>query len=198
MHEPLALANGMKIDPTTGRVMKRDLSFEVPTPMQAQEMVIAAKRKLVDLPDIPQKMNTVGVVLAYELFGLETIDIAIATGLSEAQVERIKSLAAFQDMRDAVRQSVLDSQTSEVRDLFTKFSREAVMKQRDLMHNAELEFVQQAAAKDILDRAGHRPADIIMETRTKQQAELTIRYIDDTNNERVDAIDITPIEGDSQ
>ena len=48
-----------------------------------------------------------------------------------------------------------------------------------------------AAAKDVLDRAGHRPADVI-EHKHSLEGGLTIEYID--HKDEIPTIDITPNE----
>ena len=55
--------------------------------------------------------------------------------------------------------------------------------------NSDNETTQLSAAKDILDRAGHRPVDVI-EHRHKMEGGLTIEYVEKKDD--IPTIDITP------
>lgn len=194
MSETIELADGTVINVDDGKVVKNDLTFDIPTMMDAQEIVITTKRKLADLPAVPKTMNTIGVVLTYVLFGLDSYEIAQATGLSEDQINRIKEKDEFSQMRETISQQVLNSQTSAVRQMFEKYSVEAAKHQLHLMKNSEMDMVQHSAAKDILDRAGHRPADIVVEQRNRSMSELTIRIVEDNDKDNdAGMIELNPI-----
>lgn len=180
--EPLTLADGRVIYPG-GRVVEEVLAtpqsgatlIEVPTNREAQQLVIATRRKVADLPDIPRTMNAISVVLSYTLFGLDDTDIALTAGIAEAQVERIKASDAYRSMYDNVVRSILDAETHVVRDIFQQHSRVAANVLVDGLHNGN-RGERMVAAKDFLDRAGHRPSDII-EHRHKLDGGLTIEIV---------------------
>lgn len=178
-HAPLKLAdgrlvysNGEIVDPSEAR----ETYIEVPTNREATQLVVAARRKLSDLPDVPRTMNTISVVLSYVLFGLSAEEIALATGLTEQQVGGIRMSDAFTQMHDTVVGSIIASETNDVRGLFVKHSRLAVDTMTRVLHTSKSEVNKIVVARDILDRAGHRPADIV-EHRHKMDGGLTIEII---------------------
>jgi hypothetical protein len=173
-NEPLRLADGSLIYPD-GDIREESVRVEVPTPHEAQQIVIATRRKLSELPEVPKTMNAVSVILSYTLFGLDVEEIAIATSLTIDQIARIKKSDAYTQMHDTVVRSVLDSETSVVRDLFVKQARNAagvIVRAMEEGTRAD----RMAAAKDILDRSGHRPSDVV-EHRHKLDGGLVIEIV---------------------
>ena len=175
-NEPLRLADGRMVYPD-GRVgiVGEPQLVEVPTHAEAQRIVTAARRKLSDLPEVPRTMNAVSVVLSYTLFGLDDEEIAIATGMSVDQIGRIKVSDPYTQMHEAIVRTVLDSETNVVRELFTKNARSAaqvVVRAMEEGTRAD----RMAAAKDILDRSGHRPSDVV-EHRHRMDGGLVIEIV---------------------
>lgn len=175
-NEPLRLADGRMVYPD-GRVgiNGEPQLVEVPTHAEAQRIVTAARRKLSDLPEVPRTMNAVSVVLSYTLFGLDDEEIAIATGMTVDQVGRIKVSDPYTQMHEAIVRTVLDSETNVVRELFTKNAKNAaqvVVRAMEEGTRAD----RMAAAKDILDRSGHRPSDVV-EHRHRMDGGLVIEIV---------------------
>lgn len=170
--EPLKLEDGSLLMPDGTVQRPQEEYIEVPTNRAAVKEITAVRRRVSELPDVPEKMNVVSVVLAYHLFGLPDREIGIATGLSEEQVGRIRMLDAFSSMMETVTESIAKQDMEDVRAMIEQNARNAVRKVSDLM-NADAEAVQLSAAKDILDRAGHRPADVV-EHRHKMEGGLHI------------------------
>lgn len=177
-NEPLKLADGRIVLPN-GMIGKAEEPqpelVEVPTNTEAQRLVVAARRKLSELPELPRAMNTVSVVLSYSMFGLDDDEIAIATNLSVDQIGRIKVGDAYTQMHDAIVRSILDSETEVVRDVFTKNASKAakvVVAALDEGTRAD----RMAAARDILDRSGHRPSDVV-EHRHRMDGGLVIEIV---------------------
>lgn len=189
----LTLHDGTQIDVMTGKKVKTTTtSYEIPNTTQAQDMVIATRRKLSDLPTIPEHMNVVGVILAYSLFGLAEDEVAIATGLPIDQIHRIKMMSEYDRMHTAVVEQVMKHETTQVKDYITQASMKAAKKMVELV-DSETEVVSQIAAKDILDRAGHRPADFIAEQRSKSETDLTIKFVKEDRTKPMPTIDLKPI-----
>lgn len=186
-NEPLILADGTKIDPATGKVVreKRQNFVEIPNASQAIAIVAKTKRSISELPLPPQKMNAVSLVLFYTMFGLADADIAITVGISRDQVKNIKSLPEYLAASQDIQASVLAHETNEVRDIFQKHARGAAEKIVEIAANADddnpLGF---AAAKDILDRAGHRPADVVLHKHGLDDS-LKIVYIQQQPSEQI-------------
>lgn len=193
-HEPLTLADGTQIDPSTGKPIREqsDAFIEVPSPSQAQELVVRAKRSVNELPMPPQQMNGVGLVAFYTLFGLNDTDIAIALDgkLTEDQVSNIRKLSVYKDFMASAKANLMETAQEQVRDLLGQHAIGAAKKviEHAKGDNDVLSF---KASQDILDRAGHRPADIV-EHRHKLEDALHIVIEHKDDNRSVPMIDVTP------
>lgn len=188
--EGLRLADGSVVLPS-GKVMKHNKQMvEVPSNCDAQRIVTATRRRIADLPSVPRTMNAVSVVLCYTLFGLADEEIAIATGMTVEQVGRVKMLEAYGSMQQTIVQQINENDASTVRSLFVAQSRAAATKLVDLVENGE-DSIALAAAKDVLDRAGHRPADVV-EHRHKMEGGLTIEVRRKDDTVQTPVIDVTP------
>jgi hypothetical protein len=177
-NEPLRLADGRLVYPggrADGEQIPTPTFVEVPTHREAQKLITAARRKVADLPEVPRTMNAVGAILSYSLFGLDDEEIAIATGLSVEQIGRIKVGDPYSQMYDGVVRTILDSETSVVRELLAKNARNAAAVMVDALQ-AGSRSDRMSAARDILDRSGHRPADVV-EHRHKMDGGLVIEIV---------------------
>lgn len=175
--QPLRLADGRLVYPgSRGLRAGQDTEFvEVPTQREAQKIVTQTRRKLSELPEVPRTMNAVGAVLSYTLFGLADDEIAIATGLSVDQIGRIKMSDPFTQMHDAVVRSVLDAETGVVRDLLQRKAYDAAQTMvAALAEGTRADRI--AAARDILDRSGHRAVDVV-EHRHRMDGGLVIEIV---------------------
>lgn len=185
--EPLILADGTKIDPSNGKVIReRNSSFiEIPTASQAVAIVARTKRNVNELPLPPQKMNAVSLVLFYSMWGLAENDIAITVNISRDQVNNIKKLPEYLAMSADIQQSILQHETNEVRDIFQKHARGAAQKIVEIASNADEDSVLGfKAAQDVLDRAGHRPADVVLHKHGLDDS-LKIVYIQQQPSETI-------------
>jgi hypothetical protein len=174
---PLRLADGRLVMPNgdiESEAPKRDF-VEVPTHAEAQRIVTATRRKISDLPEVPRTMNAVGIVLSYTLFGLDDEEISVATGLSVEQIGRLKVGDPYTQMHDAIVRSILDTETEVVRDLFTKNAKRAATTVIQALEEGSRSD-RMAAAKDILDRSGHRPSDVV-EHRHRMDGGLVIEIV---------------------
>ena len=174
---PLRLADGRLVMPNgdiESEAPKRDF-VEVPTHAEAQRIVTATRRKISDLPEVPRTMNAVGIVLSYTMFGLDDEEISVATGLSVEQIGRLKVGDPYTQMHDAIVRSILDTETEVVRDLFTKNAKRAATTVIQALEEGSRSD-RMAAAKDILDRSGHRPSDVV-EHRHRMDGGLVIEIV---------------------
>lgn len=178
--EPLRLSDGRVVYPdgridTFGDAPREPRLVEVPTHAEAQRIVTATRRKLSELPEVPRTMNAVGVVLSYTLFGLDDEEIAIATGMTVDQVGRIKVSDPYTQMHETIVRTVLDSETAVVRELFVKNAKSAAQVMVRAMDEGTRSD-RMAAARDILDRSGHRPSDVV-EHRHRMDGGLVIEIV---------------------
>lgn len=199
MSEPLELADGTLVDVATGRVinpsaidLQAEMYVQVPSNTQAQEIVTQTRRKISDLPDIPERMNTISIVLTYYMFGMDDEEIAIASGLRVEQVVSVKLLDAFSKMLDAVSKGILRNDKGEVQSIIEEAGVDAANNIKNLMYSDD-EDMKFKASKDILDRGGHRPADIL-EIRGQMSSTLKIEHVIRSDDMVAPVIDVVPIE----
>jgi hypothetical protein len=195
VHEPLVLADGTKIDPSTGGAIRDaadNVWTEVPSPSSAQALVVRARRSVNELPMPPQQMNGVALVAFYTLFGLCDTDIALALDgkLTEDQVANIRKLSVYKDFMASAKTNLLETANEQVRDLLQQHALSAA-KQVVQHAGSENDVLSFKASQDILDRAGHRPADIV-EHRHKLEDALHIVIEHKDDGAGVPMIDITP------
>jgi len=189
--EPLVLADGTKINPLDGKILKDDILVEVPNTREIQRDIVAARKRIADLPLPTEQMNTLSLVMAYSVFGLSDKDISSVLSLSEDQVHNIKMNNVYNELQKNLVQSIIHSDATEVRDLFVLNSKTSAQLFIDTVSDKEMGIgTRLSAANNILDRAGHRPADIV-EHRHKVEGGLRIEYVKKEEQD-IPTIDITP------
>jgi len=189
--EPLVLADGTKINPLDGKILKDDILVEVPNTREIQRDIVAARKRIADLPLPPEQMNTLSLVMAYTVFGLSDKDIASVLSISENQVHNIKMNNVYNELQQNLVQSIIHSDATEVRDLFVLNSKTSAQLFIDTVRDPEMGIgTRLSAANNILDRAGHRPADIV-EHRHKVEGGLRIEYVKKEEQD-IPTIDVTP------
>lgn len=188
--DALVLADGTKINPQTGEVINDEPAklVEVPSNIKAVQLVTQARKRVADLPDLPSKTNIIAAIVAYKMFGLDDIEIALALGITELQVGRIIVSDAYTQLHDAILQSVLNNEAGTVKDLFVKNARAAATDMVKMAATAEgaLKF---RAMRDVLDRAGMRPVDVI-EQRVSLEGQLQIVHIRRDNKDDLPTLNI--------
>ena len=185
-NEPLILADGTKVDPSTGKVVREKkyggALIEIPAPSEAQEIVARTRRGVADMPVPPAQMNALSLVCFYTMWGLSEQDVAVQLNLSIQQIKNIKKLEEYKKLHDDIFKSIMETEANDVRYIFQQKARNAAQKVVDLMdEDGALGF---AAAKDVLDRAGHRPADVV-EHRHRLENTLQIEYIKKEDNSKL-------------
>lgn len=189
--EPLVLADGTKINPLDGKILKDDILVEVPNTREIQRDIVAARKRIADLPLPTEQMNTLSLVMAYSVFGLSDKDIGSVLSLSQEQVHNIKMNNVYNELQQNLVQSIIHSDTTEVRDLFVLNSKTSAQLFVDTVNDSEMGIgTRLSAANNILDRAGHRPADIV-EHRHKVEGGLRIEYVKKEEQD-IPTIDVTP------
>lgn len=157
--EGLVLLDGTVIDPATGQPKnkskkKKKKYVEVPSNSEAQRLVMETHRKTVDLPDTPDRMNPISIVVCYHLFGLNSAQIAIATKLTLDQVEHIKTQDAYLKMYDEVTKRVLESDTDRVRNILVRGQTRAAERMVEFVDDEDEPSIAFNASKEILRMTG--------------------------------------------
>ena len=185
-NDPLHM-NGETLEDKSGNTL-----VEVPTHTDAQQQVVATRRRLIDLPDIPERMNTLGLVLSYELFGLFPNDIALATSLTLSQITNIMMLDAYTDLRAKVVDGIIEQDAQGVREVFISKAQRSAERIVELAESGRPD-IALAASKEVLDRGGHSVKQII-EHQHKMEGGLVIEVIKRDNSQEVPTIDMKPVE----
>ena len=174
----IKLPNGKIVTKVEPNKYKDALVLKSNTQLQIEEA--KARRKIEDLPIQNSKMNTISVVLAYHLFGLSVKDISLITKLPEEQISSIIMLPAFDEMMKEVTKAIIEKDTDDVRNYISMQTKAAAKKVIDIMENGPVKYALDAA-KDVLDRGGHRPVDIV-EHINRMDGELRIVHIKKDEN----------------
>jgi hypothetical protein len=107
-------------------------------------------------------------------------DIAHTLSIPLDQIHNIMSSDAYKELQDTFVSNIIESDLSDVRGMFVQKSRSAADVMFSLM-SSENEATRGSAAKDVLDRAGQRPVDVV-EHRHKMEGGLTIEYVEKKDN----------------
>jgi hypothetical protein len=185
--EVLVLADGTKIDKKTGGVVRDKIETpELLAETENDETVdedeigdikkrIPINRFLADLPGDVNSTRAIAVICGLTLFGLNDREISIVCNTDMDKVTAIKQSERFQDFSTGIIDNVMRAQSDNIRALFISNSKEAAdtivsgLKSKDFS-------LRYGVSKEILDRAGFRPADVV-EHRVKHENELKIVHI---------------------
>lgn len=187
--EPLVLADGRRINPVTGREVQSVAKvIALPTARDAIAAVTRARRKLSDLPAPPRASNALSVVLTYTNIGLSDEDIAIACDLTVEQVQRMRKTPAYAALSEAVTKALLETDSDDVRTYLAQHARLAAQSIVTAVQSQD-EAIALRASMDVLDRAGHRPADVV-EHRHRMEGGLTIEIIERSSANDVPSVPV--------
>tara|TARA_R100000750_G_C2311169_1_gene82528 strand:- start:203 stop:796 length:594 start_codon:yes stop_codon:yes gene_type:complete len=190
--EPLVLADGTKINPENGGVVSDEVFVKVPNTQELKREIVASRMRVSDLPIPPKQMNTLSVILSYSLQGISEFDIANILSIDEDKIITIKESDPYKELQSTIIKNITESDLSDVRGMFIQKSRGAAQVMFDVIEDTEIGIgTKMVAAKDVLDRAGQRPVDVI-EHRHKMEGGLTIEYVEKKDD--IPTIDITPEE----
>lgn len=195
--EPLVLADGTVIRPSDGSVDmsgNADDVVEVPRASEAQQLVVRTRKKIADLPEVPAKMNVVGVVFMYATLGMDDSEIAVATGLTEHNVASIKMSDIYTDIAKELQDNILQADADDIRSIVHAGAKEGAKKMLSFASQEQDKWLALSAARDLLDRDGHRAKDVV-EHRHKMEGGLVIEVVEKKHTELpvidIDAKEIT-------
>ena len=189
---PLVLADGTRINPINGLIIEEEVLVEVPNTEQIKREIVASRKRISDLPVPPEQMNTLSVIISYSLFGISDEDISSTLLIPLEQLHAIKSSDEYTNLQGQFIKNILESDLSDVRGLFVERSRSAANLMINTLEDNDVGLgTRLGVAKDVLDRAGHRPVDIV-EHRHKMEGGLTIEYVEKKDD--IPTINVTPKE----
>lgn len=185
----IPLADGRRLDPTTGEIVDPNKVKEKELPRQVaelslHEMASTENRSLRDLTQDIKLLNASAVVLMYETMGINDLELCQALNCNQEALDRVRASNEFTTLRNVFLDTVEEYLRKSVRGQFALASHKAALRMIEQMDSASSDIAQKAA-KDVLDRAGHRPADIV-EHRHAFEDELVIRVIDDKGIKEID------------
>lgn len=182
---PLTLYDGTRIDTDTGLIIGDFVDsvdhgevVPVPTHSEAVDIVLAAQKTVHDLPDVPVNMHPIAAVVSYSLFGLSDESIAVALDCSLDRVQRLKASQAYADFYREATTNLITAHEDEIRGVLLKSAHKAVSRVQQSL-NSDNESLAFAAARDVLDRAGYTPQQVVRHQHSMEN-ELQIHVVDRT------------------
>lgn len=151
------------------------------------------RRKLTDLPEV-SNMNVLSQIMCYDLFGLSVQDIATITKLTEQNVRTVLMSYDYGEFKKKMLASITETDKDNVREFIAANSKRAAEKVLEIMECGNPKYAL-PAAQDVLDRAGHRPVDVV-EHRSKMDNELRILFVSKNENDKkeLEAINVQDAE----
>lgn len=135
------------------------------------------KRTLADIDVDFARMNVVMLVASYTLWGLDSYAVSRVLNVSTGQVDALKMSDLYTRVQKQLIEAVRYAEAATVHGYLAAKSHAAARVVAASLTNPSGD-LRLAAAKDILDRAGFRPADRVEHTH-KFEDELRIRYVQD-------------------
>lgn len=156
-------------------------------------IVPLSRRSLLDLTLNAQQMAVVNNVLVYTLWGLPDDEIAIQCNCTTNDVNVVRDLDEYEKMRDALIGGIRASYTATAHGVISK---NAVTAANVVVSNLRSGSKRMAfdAARDILDRSGHRPADhasISINLNKGTDDQLVIRVVREADRPKIPTLDMT-------
>lgn len=153
------------------------ITQEINDAVESADYNAAVKRTLADVTVDTNKMNVIILVVAYTLWGLNSFAVSRLINASVEQVEALQSsdlyMKTLKEMQEAVRYN--DAATVHGYLSSKAISAAKVVAGSLVSPSADIRL---AAAKDLLDRSGFRPADRVEHVHMFED-ELRIRYMRD-------------------
>ncbi len=171
METTIDLPTGEKINAETGEV--------ITNPPAIRDDLTVAKSRRAD--DLPQHGTIFAVIAALQLWGLNKVEIAQAIRKPFEFVEAVIANEAYRLFRSELIDGVLEAEVEDVRQIFIQNSAKAARGLTAMLDSVVPE-VKLTATKEVLDRAGFRPADIV-EHRHRIENDLRIVYVGDKKDE---------------
>ena len=191
MSDVLTLADGTKIDKATGSVVRDQVApaelIDGDAPVAPTEddsdvdeiTAIKAKipvnRYMSDLPGDVNSTRAVAVIAALTLFGLNNREISYICNTDADKIDAIKKSQRFEDFSSGIIDNVMRAQSDNVRAMFVNNAKSAAEHIISGLKSKVPE-IRHMASKEILDRGGFRPADVV-EHRIRHENELKIVHI---------------------
>jgi hypothetical protein len=110
------------------------------------------------MPALPKQLNSFSALLVYTMSGLSDDEISVATGFTRDQIAWMRSQSAYNQLQAYMVEAVREQAQDDVKSILVAGTRRAANRVVDLV-DSEDDKVALAAAKDLLDRDGHKAAE---------------------------------------
>lgn len=194
----IKLHDGTLINTTTGKRFKPQSDIEkamtvISKNEEVADFVVPKRRYLDELPAKAELMNPIAVVLMYRLFGMHDDDIAYLISVPVEKIQALADMPEFAKLREVILGNIREFDQDLVRKTLNKNSIIAANAIVGMLSDEDASPGERlSAAKDILDRTGNRPADIV-EHRHSINGGLNIRIIKQAAVSELPIIDMEPV-----
>jgi hypothetical protein len=151
-----------------------------------------SRRSLLDLTLSADQMAVLNNVLVYTLWGLPDDEIAIQCNCSVPDVHTVRDLDEYSRMHDALLAGMRQSYSASAHGVISKAAVAAARVVVSSLRSSSVR-MQFDAARDILDRSGHRPADhsaININLNRGDDDALVIRVVRESDLPKIPTIDL--------
>lgn len=139
-----------------------------PRPLDARKSVDPAtfrpqhKRNLNELPAPPKTMNVVAVVFLYTMMGVGDREIADALGTTVPELDAMRQHTAYAEAFEAILNTFISSNSDMLQSRIAAYSHDALTSMAQLSSEGKMERSRFEASRDLLDRAGVSPKEVMM------------------------------------
>jgi hypothetical protein len=195
----LRLADGTLIDPLTRTPISMSAEEGGGVEESASPATVAdtitptVRRSLHDLKLSKHQMAIINNVLVYTLWGLPDDEIAIQCSCSISDVHSVRELSEYGLMHDSLVGGLRASYMASAQGIISNAAQHAatVVVNAAKKSSGRMQF---DAARDILDRSGHRPVDHAALSLSINDGgdDLVIRVVRESEKPRIPTIDMSP------
>lgn len=148
------------------------------------------RRSLMEFALTAPQMAMINNVLVYTLYGLPDDEVALMCNCTVHNVHVVRDLDDYQRMYDALIDGLRAAYGATVQGILHDAAPVAARSIVKKMKNKSQD-ISMAAIKDVLDRAGHRPADRVEHTHMfGDGSELVIRVIRESEKEEIPTLEL--------
>lgn len=194
--EPLKMMQPAKAENNVDRRSDGDSSDDVGDTVEVSDIDIQirpiARRSVMDLALSKQQMAVINNILVYTVWGLPDDEIATQCNCTVHQVAVVRDLDDYKRMYDSLVEGLRAGYADTVHGLLAEAAPIAARGMVSSLASKSAD-IRMSARKDILDRAGFRPADKVEHTHNiGSGSELVIRIIKQNDADNVPTLDLHP------
>lgn len=156
--DPLVLADGRIVLPDCEDGAAPVISIkDVAAPSEYRPL---ARRAFKDFAASPSSLRAISVMFVLTVLGISDREVVDELGLTQDKIDEIRSSPMYSEVFDAILNEFINVNSGLLQSRIQAYSHAALTKVAHLSANAVKEETTLAASKDLLDRAGARPADL--------------------------------------